>query len=184
MIVARIISDSTLQQEGQKTISRKRHSHEAGYIAERMNPHDGKTKVVIYEAAEQGIDVGGLRYAVVCKAHGTTCGATSVPKARPLMKSVEFCGRCMDSATGIDDSVSGLGSVADEHNHGTWSCVDPCAILGRAVLRGQIELTVDIRNTLDNFGWLDADGSVDASNVDAEFARAGTAVGCHVEAPA
>jgi hypothetical protein len=75
--------------------NRKRHSHEAGYIAERLNPCAPGAKVVIYRAAEQGIDVDGLPYAVVCDAHATICGASSIPKARVLMKWPEFCEDCM-----------------------------------------------------------------------------------------
>ena len=77
---------------------RKVHNTEPGYIAERKNPYlhpKATQKVVIYIAAEQGIDVGDCKYAVVCDAHGTICGATSIPSARTLMKSVEFCEECM-----------------------------------------------------------------------------------------
>ena len=34
--------------------NRKRHSTDAGYIAERMNPFVPGRKIVIYRAAEQG----------------------------------------------------------------------------------------------------------------------------------
>jgi len=81
-------------------MNRKRHSLEAGYIAERRNhliPGLVAVKVTIYVAAEQGIDVAGSRYAVVCDAHGTLCGATSMPKARQLMKQPEaFCLQCRE----------------------------------------------------------------------------------------
>lgn len=76
-------------------MARKVHNTEPGYIAERMNPHHQGSKVVIYIAAEQGIDVGDCKYAVVCDKHGTICGETSVPRARTLMKTVEFCEPCM-----------------------------------------------------------------------------------------
>lgn len=72
---------------------RKPHNRDAGYIAERRNPLSGG-HTVIYHAEQQGIDAGG-RYAVVCDAHGTICGTSSVPKARSLMKSAEFCEHCM-----------------------------------------------------------------------------------------
>jgi len=76
-------------------MGRKQHSMDAGYIAERLNPFVEGCKVVIYEAAKQGIDVGPDKYAVVCDAHGTHVGTTSIPKARILMKSPdEFCESC------------------------------------------------------------------------------------------
>ena len=76
-------------------MSRKIHNNDAGYIAERMNPFvDGK-KVVIYVAEEQGLDVAGYKYAVVCDAHGTLNGDSSIPKARILMKHPDnFCEEC------------------------------------------------------------------------------------------
>lgn len=74
---------------------RKRHSQEAGYVAERMNPYFPGYKVVIYIAQDQGIDASGEKYAVVCDAHAMQGGAPSVPKARRMMKSPEeFCLDC------------------------------------------------------------------------------------------
>lgn len=74
---------------------RKLHNTDAGYIAERTNPFIPGKKVVIYIAEKQGIDVGGSKYAVVCDAHGSLWGETSVPKARQLMKNPdEFCFEC------------------------------------------------------------------------------------------
>ena len=76
-------------------MNRKIHSHEAGYIAERMNPFIDGQKVVIYLAKEQGLDVGAYKYAVVCDAHGTLCGTSNVPDARLLMKRPDnFCEEC------------------------------------------------------------------------------------------
>ena len=47
-------------------------------------------------AIGQEIDVEG-KYAVVCDAHGTTSGATSVPKARLAMKDPAlFCDGCRE----------------------------------------------------------------------------------------
>ena len=66
-------------------MNRKRHSGEAGYIAERMNPYVPDTKVVIYIAKEQGIDCEH-KYAVVCDTHGSIASETSIPKARVPMK--------------------------------------------------------------------------------------------------
>ena len=82
-------------------MARKQHNTEAGYIAERMNPHVPGRKVVIYIAAEQGIDAFADRegnphkYAVVCDQHGQIGGTTNLPKARELMKAPEdFCTGC------------------------------------------------------------------------------------------
>lgn len=82
---------------------RKLHNREPGYIAERRNPlnpmqREGHpSKVVIYEAEPQGLDVAPDKYAVVCDAHGTLCGTSSVAKARVLMKAPEnFCEECAD----------------------------------------------------------------------------------------
>jgi hypothetical protein len=74
--------------------SRKPHNQLAGYVASRKNQLNGG-RVVIYIAAEQGIDVDGCKYAVVCESHGTICGTTSLPKARPFLKLPQFCEECM-----------------------------------------------------------------------------------------
>lgn len=73
---------------------RKPFNNKAGYIASLRSGKD-RGWVVIYEAAEAGMDVDGCRYAVVCETHGTICGTTSMPRARSLMKSAEFCECCM-----------------------------------------------------------------------------------------
>lgn len=79
--------------------NRKLHNREAGYVAERMNPHVAGRKVVIYRAVEQGIDVLGT-YAVVCDAHGTIASETSVLRARLSMKAPEnFCEKCRTLAS-------------------------------------------------------------------------------------
>ena len=76
-------------------VNHKIHSHEAGYIAERLNPFIPGEKVVIYRANEQGIDVGIFKYAVVCDAHDTVVGESSIPKARMSMKRPDnFCDEC------------------------------------------------------------------------------------------
>jgi hypothetical protein len=74
--------------------TRKRHSTECGYRAERMNPYVPGQKVVIYVAAMQALDVGA-KYAVVCDAHGTMVGTTSMRRARIAMKEPDsFCEGC------------------------------------------------------------------------------------------
>ena len=82
----------------------KVHSNEPGYIAERYNPSRCGKKVVIY-ASEVGVpNRENLRrqmmditqkYAVVCMAHDSVIGATSVPRARTLMKTpATWCQGC------------------------------------------------------------------------------------------
>ena len=72
---------------------RKPFNDRAGYKASKRSGAN-RGWCCIYIAADQGIDVDGCKYAVVCETHGTICGATSMPKARSLMKSVEFCEQC------------------------------------------------------------------------------------------
>lgn len=75
--------------------NRKPFNDRAGYVASRKNQITG-TSNVIYVASEQGIDVDG-KYAVVCEGHATMTGATSVPKARVLMKNAAaFCVDCRE----------------------------------------------------------------------------------------
>lgn len=73
---------------------RKPHNEDSGYIAEKIFKPT-LSHIVIYRAKEQGIDVGGCKYAVVCSLHSTMCGETSIPRARKLMKYPEFCEKCM-----------------------------------------------------------------------------------------
>lgn len=75
---------------------RKQHAGEAGYVAERMNPWIPGKKVVIYRAAEQGIESDpSLPWAVVCDAHSTVICDTSERGARLSMKRPDnFCERC------------------------------------------------------------------------------------------
>jgi len=54
--------------------------------------------VRIYVATQQGIDVAPDKYAVVCDAHATIVGVSSIPKARQFMKCPEFCEECMEIA--------------------------------------------------------------------------------------
>lgn len=75
---------------------RKPYNDRAGYVASRRNDIN-RGWVVIYRAAEQGIDVDGDRYAVVCETHATIVGMPSVPKCRPFLKIPEFCEACMES---------------------------------------------------------------------------------------
>lgn len=74
--------------------SRKPYNSDAGYVASRRNEINHGW-VVIYVAADQGIDVVPDKYAVVCQEHKTICGVSSIPKARPFLKIPEFCEACM-----------------------------------------------------------------------------------------
>src|SRR5260221_10710130 len=74
--------------------NRKPHSDNAGYIAERQ--YHG-AHIVIYRAEEAGVDVGA-KYAVVCEKHNCLVGTTSIPKAREILKSPDFCEECMTEA--------------------------------------------------------------------------------------
>lgn len=78
--------------ESEESKMRKPHNQDAGYVAERIFAPSG-SHVVIYRAWEQGIAVEG-KYAVVCSAHGTIAGESSIPRARILMKNPEFCEEC------------------------------------------------------------------------------------------
>lgn len=80
--------------------TRKPHNQDAGYIAEKRfrGAH-----IVIYRAAEQGIDTGGKKYAVVCAAHGSIVSDTSLPQARLTMKYPAFCAACM-AGEGLGES--------------------------------------------------------------------------------
>lgn len=78
---------------------RKPHNQNAGYIASRRF---GAARIVIYNAEQAGMDVGA-KYAVVCEAHNRLTGTTSMPKAREIMKSPEFCERCVPEAFAAED---------------------------------------------------------------------------------
>ena len=80
--------------EDETKSKRKPYNDCAGY---RASARTGKDKgwVVIYEADAQGIDVGGMRYAIVCETHSTLTGATSMPGARASMKApCDWCEDC------------------------------------------------------------------------------------------
>lgn len=74
--------------------NRKPYNDRAGYIASRHSLTNGGW-IVIYEAALQGLDIDGGKYAVVCETHNTILQTTSLPKARPLLKYPDFCEECM-----------------------------------------------------------------------------------------
>lgn len=79
--------------------NRKRYSGNAGYIAQRKF-YDAY--IVIYLAAEQGIDVGENKYAVSCETHGEMVGVTSLKNARSAMKAPDYCSGCRPYLTTED----------------------------------------------------------------------------------
>lgn len=81
---------------------RKPHNQDAGYIAEKIFGASA-SHIVIYRAAEQGIDVGGKKYAVVCSAHHCIVGEVSLPAARLSMKYPAFCEECAKHVKRLSD---------------------------------------------------------------------------------
>lgn len=75
---------------------RKPHNGDSGYIAEKIFKPSG-SHIVIYIAAEQEIDVGGQKYAVVCSSHGAIVSDRNIPGARVSMKYPAFCEKCMET---------------------------------------------------------------------------------------
>lgn len=69
---------------------------EAGHVAEAVYPASG-SRIVVYVASEQGIDCGA-RYAVVCSAHATILGESSLRSARRTMRHPEFCEACIGAS--------------------------------------------------------------------------------------
>lgn len=80
---------------------RKPHNDEAGYIAEKIFGATG-SHIVIYRAVEQGIDVGGDKYAVVCSLHGSITSDRNIPCARLSMKHPAFCEECMERSSEVE----------------------------------------------------------------------------------
>lgn len=71
-------------------------SREAGHVAEAVYAASG-SRIVVYVASEQGIDCGA-RYAVVCSAHATILGESSLRSARRTMRYPEFCEDCIGAS--------------------------------------------------------------------------------------
>jgi hypothetical protein len=86
--------NDTMTENSARASKRKPHNGDAGYIAEKIFKPSG-SHVVIYRAEEQGIDVGGDKYAVVCSLHATISSDTNIPGARMSMKYPAFCEECM-----------------------------------------------------------------------------------------
>ena len=74
----------------------------------------------------------------------------------------------LDDLFGDDGPIEGPPA---EKKATLFECVHPCAHLVRAIVAGKIELTPDIRETLDNTGWLDPTGEPDTDQADRDFDR-------------
>ncbi len=73
----------------------KSHRDDSGFVVERENHLVKDFKVVVYVSSEQGIDVDGNKYAIVCDAHGTLCGTDILRDARSFMCNPDsFCEDC------------------------------------------------------------------------------------------
>ena len=76
--------------------TRKPYNDRAGYVASRRSGAN-RGYVVIYRAAEQGLDPrDGGPWAVICESHGIILRMASLRAARSAMKggSIEFCDDC------------------------------------------------------------------------------------------
>lgn len=75
------------------------HRTDAGFVAEKLYKPSG-SMIVLYRAAEQGLDTGG-RYAIVCSAHGNLIGDSNLQRAKLSMRDpTQFCPDCDSSASG------------------------------------------------------------------------------------
>lgn len=83
------------------------HAGNAGFAEGRRSTLGGW--VTLYVAAEQGIDVDGNRYAVVCEKHATICGVNSKASGRPFLRLPEFCEECM---TELDTAAAAVAKGA------------------------------------------------------------------------
>lgn len=73
----------------------------AGYVA-RARGVGGVGWVVVYRAAAQGVDVGGLRYAVSCEMHSTVVGdATRASALESMRRPDNFCDECRDAVDAL-----------------------------------------------------------------------------------
>ena len=76
----------------------KPHNRNTGYVCELRNRRIGIGHVVIYDR-QKGFDCDADdRYVIVCETHHTMTSASAMPKARAIMKAVDFCEECMGIA--------------------------------------------------------------------------------------
>lgn len=75
--------------------TRKPHNDILGYVCELRNRRTGIGHVVIYDR-NKGFDCDAdYRYVISCEGHNTMTSAPSMPRAREIMKAVDFCEECM-----------------------------------------------------------------------------------------
>ena len=77
---------------------RKPYNDKAGYIAS-LRAGANRGWIVIYDAAQAGLDALAGRYAVSCETHNVLVNVSSLARARSAMKYPDFCEEC--SSTGI-----------------------------------------------------------------------------------
>jgi len=87
---------------------RKPHNLNAGYVCELVNRRTGVGPVVIYDR-QRGFDFDAdERYIIVCEEHHSGTTSPSLPRARLIMKAVDFCGECMSA------SLTTIGAFTEE----------------------------------------------------------------------
>jgi hypothetical protein len=80
--------------DAMRPLGRKPHAGNTGYVCELKNRRTGIGHVVIYDK-NLGFDADTEhRYVIVCETHHTLTSMPSMPKARQVMKSVDFCEEC------------------------------------------------------------------------------------------
>lgn len=96
--VRALVSEPCPQCNGWHTVRKedvKPHANNIGYVCELKNRRTGIGHVVIYDR-QKGFDADTeFRYVIVCETHNTLTSASSMPKARAIMKAVDFCEHCM-----------------------------------------------------------------------------------------
>lgn len=71
------------------------YADKAGFVrGQRSGANKGW--VTLYVAAEQGMDVGTDKWAVVCETHGTIVGAATRARGVQFLQVPEFCEACME----------------------------------------------------------------------------------------
>lgn len=74
---------------------------------ERKRSRETGTLTEVFIAAEQGIDVGDCKYAVVCRDHGTLLGVDNLRDARYYRAHpTGFCEECRDAENLTGEKVA------------------------------------------------------------------------------
>lgn len=85
-------------------------SEQAGYLAHR-DTITGRT--VLYEAAAQGLDAGGMRYAIVCEQHGCVGGDSSKRRAMVSLRHPRnFCEQCERELSVLEAQIGKMRAEA------------------------------------------------------------------------